>query len=123
MKLNNKLMKPTISACDYNTSVFGSPHINKLVRTGNIVEITFIAPVIAQPSGNTNIINNLPSFAKGTDTPILSFVGTDRYMPNSSSTVKQLWTYTSSSIRTGNTLLVSGNWLYFNFVYITNDTN
>lgn len=116
----NPDMKPIISTCDYDTNVFGSPYVNKLIRTGNVVEITFLAPVIVQPSGNTNIINNLPGFAKGTDTPILSFVGTDRYIPNSSSTVKQLWTFAPSSIRTGKDLLVVGNWLYFNFIYITN---
>lgn len=123
MKLNNKLMKPIISACDYDTSIFGTPHKNSLIRTGNVVEINFIAPVIAQPSGNANIIRNLPRFANGYDNPIAAWVGASRYIPDVNSKPKQLWNYEYTYIRTGNTLLTVGNWLFLNLVYITSDTN
>lgn len=121
MKLNNKLMKPIISSCTYDTNIFGTPHRNRLIRTGNVVELIFIAPVIAQPSGSTNIITNLPKFASGDDIPFSSWVGADRFIPNANSTPKQLWTTASNSIRTGRDLLVSGNWLFVSITYITND--
>ena len=116
-------MKPITTSCSYDTSVFNTPYINNMVRSGNVIEISFIAQVKAQPSGNVNLITNLPKFAKSGDNPILSWVGTTRYIPDENATPKQLWTSGDESIRTGRNLLTAGNWLYFNYVYITSDTN
>ena len=114
-------MKPIVSSCSYNTSVFKTPYVNKLIRTGNVVEITFQAQINAQPSGNTNIIIDLPTAAKGSDAPILSFVSDVRYALGSGSSTKQCWVFDAKNIRTDNGLLVADKWFYVNYIYITTD--
>ena len=116
MKLNPKLIPAIKSSLVLNTTYLGTPDINSVVRSGNVVEIILRAPVISNIPNN-DIIATLPYKPSNESTDAAGIGG--RYNIESFS-----WFFLNNSgvIKSGRGFTTSKDkYIHIHFTYITGD--
>jgi hypothetical protein len=111
----------TTGAMTYN-STYLAPVYNQISRSGNVVQIYFLAKISTAWTGNTDLLTSLPRNAMGINYRFVGYIQDDQYLPSATSTRTMLWTQTDgTSIRCATSGIATNKYICIELTYITNE--
>ena len=110
-----------VGEATYNTTYFNTPSFNKIIRTGNVIQLYFKAKINTAWTSNTDILTNLPQNILNNNYTFGAYMGDDEYLPNDNAKLIFAWTQQNgTSIRMAPQEIIANKYLYILLTYITN---